>query len=100
LGGTGNANTYIGADGQKHLLPSAYSLPIASSTTLGGVKIGSGINVAPDGTISAANTGTVTSVGLSMPAAFSVSGSPITNSGTITVSGSGTIAQYIEETEL
>jgi hypothetical protein len=53
LGGTGNTNTYIGADGQKHLLPSAYSLPIASSTTLGGVKIGSGINVAPDGTISA-----------------------------------------------
>ncbi|MCQ4142434.1 complement C1q domain-containing protein [Chryseobacterium sp. EO14] len=94
-GGTGNTNTYIGADGQKHLLPSAYSLPIASSTTLGGVKIGSGINVAPDGTISAANSGTVTSVGLSMPAAFSVSNSPVTNSGTITVSGSGTISQYI-----
>lgn len=95
LGGIGNTNTYIGADGQKHLLPSAYSLPIASSTTLGGVKIGSGINVAADGTISAANTGTVTSVGLSMPSAFSVSGSPVTNSGTITVSGSGTTAQYI-----
>jgi len=94
-GGTGNANTYIGADGQKHSLPLAYSLPIASSTTLGGVKIGSGINVAPDGTISAANSGTITSVGLSMPAAFIVSNSPITNSGTITVSGSGTIAQYI-----
>lgn len=94
-GGTGNANTYIGADGQKHLLPSAYSLPIASAATLGGVKIGSGINVAADGTISAANTGTVTSVGLSMPSAFSVSNSPVTNSGTLTVSGSGTISQYI-----
>ena len=30
------------------------SIPIASATTLGGVKIGSGINVAADGTISAA----------------------------------------------
>lgn len=31
-----------------------YTLPIAGPTTLGGVKIGSGINRAPDGTISAA----------------------------------------------
>lgn len=31
-----------------------YSLPIASSSTLGGVKIGSGLTVAADGTISAA----------------------------------------------
>lgn len=31
-----------------------YSLPIASSSTLGGVKIGSGLTVAEDGTISAA----------------------------------------------
>lgn len=39
-----------------------YTLPIASASTLGGVKIGSGINVAADGTISAAGTGgTVTS---------------------------------------
>lgn len=30
------------------------------------------------------NTGTVTSVGLSLPAIFSVSGSPVTNSGTLT----------------
>lgn len=31
-----------------------YSLPVASSSTLGGVKIGSGLTVAKDGTISAA----------------------------------------------
>ena len=31
---------------------SSYTLPIASSTVLGGVKIGSGINIAGDGTIS------------------------------------------------
>lgn len=39
--------------------------------------------------------GTVTSVGLSMPSAFSVSGSPITTSGTIAVTGAGLVDQYI-----
>jgi hypothetical protein len=41
-------------------------------------------------------TGTVQSVALSMPAAFSVSGSPITTSGTFNVSGAGTGLQYIK----
>ena len=40
-------------------------------------------------------SGTVTSVGLSMPAAFSVANSPVTSSGTLTVTGAGTTAQYI-----
>lgn len=40
-------------------------------------------------------TGTVTSVGLSMPAAFTVANSPVTSSGTLTVTGAGTTAQYI-----
>jgi len=39
--------------------------------------------------------GTVTSVGLSMPSAFNVSNSPITSSGTITVTGAGTASQYV-----
>ena len=39
--------------------------------------------------------GSVTSVGLSMPSAFSVSNSPITSSGSISVSGAGTAAQYV-----
>ena len=39
--------------------------------------------------------GSVTSVALSMPAAFSVSGSPITTSGTFTVTGAGTSSQVI-----
>lgn len=46
--------------------------------------------------------GTVNSVALSMPApanpAFSVSGSPITNSGTLAVAANGTIDQYIDGT--
>ena len=40
-------------------------------------------------------TGTVTSVDLSMPAAFSVSGNPVTTSGTLAVSAAGVATQYI-----
>jgi hypothetical protein len=40
-------------------------------------------------------SGTVTSVGLSMPAAFSVANSPVTTSGTIAVTGAGVASQYI-----
>ena len=41
------------------------------------------------------NVGTVTSVGLSMPSAFTVSNSPITGSGTLNVVGSGTVLEYV-----
>jgi hypothetical protein len=37
----------------------------------------------------------VTSVGLSMPSAFTVTGSPVTSSGNISVVGAGTVSQYI-----
>src|SRR5690242_19594959 len=47
------------------------------------------IHTFPTGTV------TVTNVALSMPAAFTVSGSPITTSGTFNVSGAGTSSQYI-----
>jgi hypothetical protein len=40
-------------------------------------------------------SGTVTSVDLSMPSAFSVSGNPITTSGTLAVTGAGTTSEYI-----
>lgn len=40
-------------------------------------------------------SGTVTSVGLSMPSAFSVSSSPVTSSGTIAVTGAGTTSQVV-----
>ena len=40
-------------------------------------------------------SGTVTSVDLTMPAAFSVTGNPVTTSGTLAVSASGTSSQYI-----
>jgi len=40
-------------------------------------------------------SGTVTSVGVSMPAAFAVASSPVTTSGVIAITGAGTISQYI-----
>ena len=51
-----------------------------------------------DGTLADRDEGTVTSVALAMPAAFSVAGSPITANGTFTVSGSGTTSQFIDGT--
>jgi len=42
--------------------------------------------------------GTVTSVGLAAPSAFTVTNSPVTISGTLTLAGAGTTAQYIDGT--
>ena len=42
-----------------------------------------------------AGSGTVTSVGLTMPSAFTVTGSPVTTSGTLAVTGAGTTDQYV-----
>jgi hypothetical protein len=39
--------------------------------------------------------GTVTSVDLSMPSAFTVTNNPVTTSGTLTVTGAGLVSQYI-----
>tara|TARA_R100001460_G_scaffold14978_10_gene33386 strand:- start:1870 stop:2982 length:1113 start_codon:yes stop_codon:yes gene_type:complete len=44
------------------------------------------------------NSGGVTSVGLAMPAAFSVANSPITSAGTLTVTGAGAVTDYIDGT--
>ena len=44
---------------------------------------------------SGGGTGTVTSVGLSMPTAFNVANSPITGAGTLAVTAAGTASQYI-----
>jgi hypothetical protein len=46
-------------------------------------------------TPTAGGSGTVTSVGLTMPAAFSVASSPVTTSGTLAVTGSGVASQYV-----
>jgi hypothetical protein len=41
------------------------------------------------------NVGTVTSVGLSMPPAFTVTNSPVISAGTLTVAGAGLTSQYV-----
>lgn len=54
------------ADGEFLLKTQAYSIPKATATVLGGVKIGTGLNVATDGTASVNETyvdGRVTAVG-------------------------------------
>jgi len=46
-------------------------------------------------TTSDLTSGTVTSVDLTMPSAFTVSGNPITTSGTLAVTGAGLVSQYV-----
>ncbi len=60
------------------------------------IQIGAGLSLV-GGVLSNTNltTGTVTSVGISMPAAFTVSGSPVTGSGTLSVSLNGNTSQYV-----
>jgi hypothetical protein len=45
-----------------------------------------------------ASGGTVTSVGLAAPSAFTVTNSPVTNSGTLTLAGAGATTDYIDGT--
>ena len=45
-----------------------------------------------------AGSGTVTSIDIAVPSAFSVANSPITSSGTITISAIGSVSQYIDGT--
>lgn len=70
-------------------------------TQLGDVTLTSPTNgqvLKYNGTTWVNNTDTdtgLTSVGLSMPSAFSVANSPLTSNGTIAVTGAGTSAQYV-----
>jgi hypothetical protein len=49
----------------------------------------------PLATLDDISSGGVTSVGLTMPSAFSVTNSPITSSGDIAVTGAGLVSQYV-----
>lgn len=90
-----------------------FNLPTASALNRGALSAAdwSTFNAKQDALISGTNiktvnsnsllgsgnvsVGTVTSVGLTMPAAFSVANSPVTSSGTLAVTGAGTSAEYI-----
>jgi hypothetical protein len=91
IGNTSGTNTgdnatnsqYSGlAASKQDTLVSGTNIKTINSTTL----LGSG-NI---------TTGSVTSVGISMPTAFTVTNSPITGSGTIAITGAGTTSQYIK----
>lgn len=72
----------------KPTIPAAYTLPTASSTVLGGIKIGSGLAIDGTGTVSVTSggTGTVTSVAVAAGSTkLAVTGSPITGAGTINI---------------
>jgi hypothetical protein len=81
---------------------SAYNDKINSASVTGTTTKTLTLNQQDGGTITTTwtdlDTGTVTSVGVSMPSAFSVANSPITSSGTIAITGAGTISQYIDGT--
>jgi hypothetical protein len=80
----------------------AYYTGSGASTTVGGLAFaGAGYvlktNSANDGLEwgTAGGTGTVTSVGMTVPAAFSVSPSTITTTGTFAITGAGLVSQYV-----
>ena len=70
-------------------------LKTASDGTFVGIDGTSAQYIKGDGSLGTLSTDAVTSVGLTMPSAFQVSGSPITTSGTIAVQGAGNATQYI-----
>jgi hypothetical protein len=76
------------------------ALKIATPNIAGGsATVGQVLTLSNAGTgeveFTTAGVGTVTSVALTAPAAFSVTGSPITTAGTLAISAAGTSAQYV-----
>jgi hypothetical protein len=91
--------TTTGNSGSSTLIGGILNVPTYTLAGLGGVPTnriltinGVAQDLSSDRTW---NVGTVTSVGLSMPSAFTVSNSPITSSGTIAVTGAGLTSQYV-----
>lgn len=83
----GTSSEYVSGNGTLVSFP---SIPAQ-------VNLVAGTNISITGTypnLTVASSG-VTAVGLTMPGAFSVTNSPVTSSGTIAVTATGTISQYI-----
>jgi hypothetical protein len=91
-GGGGVWGTITGTLSAQTDLQSALDLKVPTSRTLTINGVAFDLSANRSWTIS---SGTVTSVGLTMPSAFSVANSPITSSGTLAVTANGTAAQYI-----
>lgn len=85
--------SYIGTGGGSG---EGYTLPPASATTLGGVKIGSGINVTADGTISAEGGGS----SYVLPAATTTTLGGVKVGNNLTVTQDGTLNAVASSYEL
>jgi hypothetical protein len=85
---TGTASDYLDGTGAPTLFPTIPAAQVNSdwNATSGLAEILNKPTL---------TNGTVTSVDLSMPAAFSVSGNPVTTSGTLAVTAAGVATQYI-----
>jgi len=112
----GQSSDYVNGAGDLvafPTIPAAYSFNVSDGSNSGAVASGDTVTLSGTGTTtvtyaSGSNTftinsadqyeGTVESVGLSMPAAFNVADSPVTGSGTLTVTGAGATTEYIDGT--
>lgn len=83
----------IGTSNGLSLASQVLSLATATSSTSGAMSAADKSKL--DGIAAGANTGTVTSIAISVPSAFAVSNSPVTTSGTINISATGNPLQYI-----
>jgi len=101
IGGSGSGGTGTGVgltlqtNGVNNGLQSLLNLQQGTNVTI--VDNGNG-TVTINSTGGGGGGGTVTSVALTVPSAFAVSGSPITSAGTIAITGAGTSAEYIDGT--
>jgi hypothetical protein len=92
--------TASGAETSLTLSPTSAKL-VTPAVDAGTATVGQvlGLSNASTGEIEfitvAGGGGTVSSVGLTMPAAFSVTGSPVTTTGTLAVTAAGTSSQYV-----
>lgn len=103
---TGTSADYLDGTGAPTLFPTIPTLTSELTNDSGFITIGdvpTQVNADWNATSGFAEilnkptlpTGTVTSVDLTMPAAFSVSGNPVTTSGTLAVTAVGVSTQYI-----
>ena len=111
---TGTISQYVRGDGSLGTFPAFGTLssvgitmpaafgvvnsPLTSNGTIVVNALGTSAQyIRGDGTLAVfpTSSGSVTSVGLSMPAAFTVTNSPVISSGILTVAAAGTASQYI-----
>ena len=94
--GSSAVPTYFGVNFPLGFSGGNLAIAIATTLTLGVVKPdGVTITIDGSGTISVVGGGSVTSVGLAAPLEFTVSGSPVTTSGTLTLTKANQTANTV-----